>query len=73
MTVAGEEQGLLGATYYAEEAKKAGINIQAMFTNDIIGGVKTFKDRPDRNTVRVFAEGVPSDETEQQAGRNNFV
>jgi len=73
MTVAGEEQGLLGATYYAEEAKKAGINIQAMFTNDIIGGVKTFKDRPDRNTVRVFAEGVPSDETEQQAGLRRSV
>ncbi|HUF03363.1 MAG TPA: M20/M25/M40 family metallo-hydrolase [Aridibacter sp.] len=73
MAVAGEEQGLLGATHFAEEAKKAGMNIEAMFTNDIIGGVKTFKDRPDRNTVRVFAEGVPSNETEQQAGLRRSV
>lgn len=73
MAVAGEEQGLLGATYFAEEAKKKGMNIEAMFTNDIIGGVKTFKDRPDRNTVRVFAEGVPSDESEQQASLRRSV
>jgi len=73
MAVAGEEQGLLGATYFAEEAKKAAMNIEAMFTNDIIGGVKTFKDRPDRNTVRVFAEGVPSNETEQQASLRRSV
>jgi hypothetical protein len=73
MTVAGEEQGLLGATHFAEEAKEANMNIEAMFTNDIIGGVKTFKDLPDRNTVRVFAEGVPSNETEQQAGLRRSV
>src|SRR5215203_5408199 len=38
MTVPGEEQGLLGATYYAEQAKQKAINIEAMFTNDIVGG-----------------------------------
>ncbi|REJ77478.1 MAG: M20/M25/M40 family metallo-hydrolase [Acidobacteria bacterium] len=73
MAVAGEEQGLLGATHFAEEAKKAAMNIEAMITNDIIGGVKTFKDRPDRNTVRVFAEGVPSNETEREAGLRRSV
>jgi hypothetical protein len=67
MTVAGEEQGLLGAKHFAEEAVKNKMNIDAMFTNDIIGGVKTMKDKPDRNSVRVFAEGVPSNETERQA------
>ena len=67
MTVAGEEQGLYGSTYFADEAKKVNMDIEAMFTNDIIGGVKTFRNRPDRNTVRVFAEGIPSNETEQQA------
>lgn len=73
MAVAGEEQGLLGATHFAEEAQKKNMNIEAMFTNDIIGGVKTFKDRPDRNSVRVFAEGVPSNETEQQASLRRSV
>jgi Zn-dependent M28 family amino/carboxypeptidase len=67
MTVAGEEQGLLGATYFAEQAKINKMNIEAMFTNDIIGGVTTFKNSPDRNFVRVFSEGVPSSETEQEA------
>src|SRR4029077_18674815 len=37
MTVPGEEQCLLGATHFAEEAKKTNMDIEAMFTNDIIG------------------------------------
>ncbi len=73
MTVPGEEQGLLGATYFAEQAKKTGMNIEAMFTNDIIGGVTSYKNAPDRQSVRVFAEGVPSDETEQQANLRRSV
>ncbi len=73
MTVAGEEQGLLGATYFAEQAKQKNMDIEAMFTNDIIGGVKTFKDAPDRNSVRVFAEGVPSNESEAEANLRRSV
>lgn len=67
MAVAGEEQGLLGAAYFAEQAKKNNWNIEAMFTNDIIGGVTTQKNSADRQSVRVFSEGVPSNETEQEA------
>lgn len=67
MAVPGEEQGLLGATYYAEQAKINKTNIEAMFTNDIVGGVTTRKNDPNRNKVRVFSEGIPSDETEAQA------
>ncbi len=73
MTVAGEEQGLLGSTQYAKEAVRDKMDIEAMITNDIIGGVKTFKNRPDRNSVRVFAEGVPSNETPQQANLRRSV
>ncbi len=73
MTVAGEEQGLLGATYFAEQAKQKQINVEAMFTNDIIGGVTTFKNSPDRNSVRVFSEGVPSNETEQEGATRRSV
>jgi Peptidase family M28 len=73
MTVPGEEQGLLGAAYYAEQAKINKLNIEAMFTNDIIGGVTSFKNAANRQTVRVFSEGVPSDETEQQAGTRRSV
>ena len=67
MTVAGEEQGLLGATYFAQQAVEKKMDIEAMFTNDIIGGVTSFKNAANRQTVRVFSEGVPSNETEQQA------
>jgi len=59
IAVAGEEQGLVGSTYFAEQAKKNGMNIEGMFTNDIVGhGVRS---------VRVFSEGVPSNESEDEA------
>ena len=73
MAVPGEEQGLLGATYYAEQAKLNKTNIDAMFTNDIVGGAITQKGSINRNKVRVFSEGVPSSETEQQANTRRSV
>ena len=73
MAVPGEEQGLLGAAYYAEQAKQKAMDIEGMFTNDIVGGVTTKKNSPNRNRVRVFSEGVPSDETSQQAGTRRNV
>jgi hypothetical protein len=73
MTVAGEEQGLLGAAYFAEQAKEKGMNIEGMITNDIVGGVTTKKDSPNRNRVRVFAEGVPSNENEREAATRRSV
>ncbi len=73
MAVPGEEQGLLGARYFAVQATEKKMNIEAMFTNDIVGGVTTNKNSPDRNKVRVFAEGVPSNENEQQANTRRSV
>lgn len=67
MAVAGEEQGLLGAAYYAQQALEKKMNIEAMITNDIIGGVTTFKDAANRETMRVFSEGVPSNESPAEA------
>jgi hypothetical protein len=67
MAVAGEEQGLLGATYYAEQAKQKNLNIEAMFTNDIVGNTLGGNGVRDRNSVRVFSEGVPSNETPEEA------
>src|ERR1043165_5806719 len=67
MTVPGEEQGLLGATYFAEQAKKNAMDIEAMFTNDIIGSSLGANGIHDPKTVRVFSEGVPSNETQQEA------
>lgn len=73
MAVPGEEQGLLGAAHYAEQAKQAKTNIEGMFTNDIVGGVTSHKKSPNRKKVRVFSEGVPSSETEAEAGTRRSV
>ena len=73
MAVAGEEQSLLGATYYAEQAKQKNWNIEAMFTNDIVGNTLGGNGVRDRQTIRVFSEGVPSNETEQEAGTRRSV
>lgn len=67
MTVPGEEQGLLGATYFAEEAKKKGTDIEGMFTNDIVGNTLGGNGIRDRKTLRVFSEGVPSNEKPEEA------
>jgi len=73
MTVAGEEQGLLGSTHFAEEAKKNNWNVEAMFTNDIVGNSLGGNGIRDRGTVRVFSEGVPSNETPAEATTRRSV
>jgi len=73
MTVPGEEQGLLGATYFAEQAKKNNMDIEAMFTNDIIGSSVGGNGVHDPHTVRVFSEGVPSNETQPEATTRRSV
>src|SRR6266536_3890419 len=73
MTVPGEEQGLLGSTHFAEEAKKNNLDIEAMFTNDIIGSSLGGNGVRDTHTVRVFSEGVPSNETTQEATTRRSV
>jgi Zn-dependent M28 family amino/carboxypeptidase len=62
MTVAGEEQGLLGAKYYSEQSQLKNRNIAAMITNDIIGNtIKSSDGTVHDNEVRVFTQGVPAD------------
>jgi hypothetical protein len=67
MAVAGEEQGLLGSTYAAEQAKTKAMDVEAMFTNDIIGNSLGGNGVRDTRTVRVFSEGVPSNEKPEEA------
>jgi hypothetical protein len=73
MAVAGEEQGLYGSTYFAEQAKRKGLDIEAMFTNDIVGNSLGGNGVRDRRTVRVFSEGVPTDETPEEANTRRGV
>jgi len=60
MAVAGEEQGLLGSTAWAKDARARNLDIAAMFTNDIVGNTRDADGRVDRSRVRLFAEGVPA-------------
>ncbi|HVF55427.1 MAG TPA: M28 family metallopeptidase [Pyrinomonadaceae bacterium] len=73
MAVAGEEQGLVGATYFAEQARQRNLNVEAMLTNDIVGNTLGGNGVRDRRTVRVFAEGVPSNETADEAATRRSV
>lgn len=73
MTVAGEEQGLLGSTHFAEEAKQKNWNVDAMLDNDIVGNTLGGNGIRDRGTVRVFSEGVPSNETPAEATTRRSV
>lgn len=60
MTVAAEEQGLLGAAHWAEQAKLKNLNLAGMFTNDIIGSSRADDGRIDDTQVRLFAESIPA-------------
>ncbi|GIE92584.1 M20/M25/M40 family metallo-hydrolase [Paractinoplanes rishiriensis] len=72
--VAGEEQGLYGSDHLAQKYKDAGTDIQAMFSNDIVGtGDAHDGTRPSNRTVRLFVEGVPTSETAAEATTRKSV
>jgi len=71
--VAGEEQNLYGSTFMAQTMKAANTDVQGMFTNDIVGSSTAEDGTRDRRTVRLFAEGVPTSETPQQAATRQNV
>src|SRR6516164_6068852 len=59
--VSGEEQGLFGSTFMAQQMAAAGNDVQGMFSNDIIGTPDAHDGtRPDPFTVRMFLEGIPT-------------
>jgi len=60
MAVAAEEQGLFGATHFAQQAREKNLDIAGMFTNDIIGSSRAEDGRIDNRQVRLFAEGIPA-------------
>jgi hypothetical protein len=58
LAVAGEEQGLLGATHWAGQARRQGWQVEAMITNDIIGSPEGETGERDPRQVRLFADGL---------------
>lgn len=72
--VAGEEQGLYGSAFMAKVMKAAAVDVQGMFSNDIVGASSAWDGtRPDPLTVRLFIEGVPTAETAQQTSIRQSV
>jgi Zn-dependent M28 family amino/carboxypeptidase len=57
VAVSGEEQGLLGAEFMAEKAKRQNWNIEAVLNNDIMGSNNSSETNIINNTqIRVFSE-----------------
>jgi hypothetical protein len=57
VAVSGEEQGLLGAEFMAEKAKKQNWNIEGVLNNDIMGSNNSSETNIINNTkIRVFSE-----------------
>src|SRR5580700_1644131 len=62
--VDGEEEGLYGSTYMAEQMSAVGNDVQGMFSNDIVGASQAFDGtKPDPHTLRLFLEGIPTNVT----------
>ncbi|KAF5376000.1 hypothetical protein D9757_008818 [Collybiopsis confluens] len=70
VAVAGEEQGLYGSNFMAQTLRAAGIDVQGMLDNDIVGASKgstgpagDTNSIEDPFSIRMFVQGVPTTET----------
>lgn len=67
--VAGEEQGLLGSTYFAQSLANSSANVQGMWTNDIVGSPIGDDGLNQSTILRLFAQGIPSNESTRRASQ----
>jgi hypothetical protein len=64
--VAGEEQNLYGSNFMATQLKAAGVDVQGMLDNDIVGSSTGDDGTRDPFDIRMFVQGIPSTETASQ-------
>jgi len=69
----GEEQGLYGGEIVAKWIQQRGWNLVGMIDNDMIGNVQGIDGVTDNSTARVFSDGTPPTETEQERLRRRFT
>lgn len=69
LCVPGEEQGLLGSFYFANQLASEGSSVTAMFTNDIVGGAHGPGFEHDHSQVRVFSGGDATDSGARELSR----
>ncbi len=65
---AGEEQGLVGSTLYAEKARAENQKIEALLNNDIIGFEASLGGRRENDRVNVYSED-PEDSPSREIAR----
>jgi len=71
VAVCGEEQGLIGSGFMAENAKKSNLEIGAVLNNDIMGSNNSNETNIIENTkVRVFSEGLSAYELDVKKALN---
>ncbi|KAI1341543.1 hypothetical protein F5Y15DRAFT_359592 [Xylariaceae sp. FL0016] len=71
VAVAGEEQGLYGAEFLAQTYANATprVNVEGMFTNDIVGSSKGDDGTSEPHVIRLFGQGLPPLAVEDSATR----
>jgi Peptidase family M28 len=69
----GEEQGLYGGQIVAKWVQQQGWGVTGMIDNDMIGNVQGSDGVTDDTTARVFSDGTPPTETEQERARRRFT
>jgi len=70
--LAGEEQGLFGGRTLARKAIDEEWNLIGVLNNDMIGNIEGLDGTIDNTTVRVFSDGTPPTETEEERLRRRF-
>lgn len=71
--VAGEEQGLFGANFLAQTLRNNSVDVQGMFTNDIVGSSKADNGVIDAHSIRLFAQGIPSTDSASQLATRESI
>ncbi|WP_291721543.1 M28 family metallopeptidase [Bernardetia sp.] len=70
--LSGEEQGLFGGKFMAEQAKKDGWDIIGVINNDMIGNIEGIDGVIDNRSFRIFSEPTPVTETEKERNRRRY-
>lgn len=64
--VAGEEQGLYGSNFLAQQLKNASMDVQGMLDNDIVGSPTADDGTKDPFNIRIFVQAIPPSESANQ-------
>ena len=68
-----EEQGLDGGTILAKWIQQRGWRLVGVINNDMIGNVQGIDGITDNSTARVFSDGTPPTETDQERARRRLT